>query len=61
MLNAINADHCWKSPGGGSKKQYCHPFQLNKCDNKSCRYLHEIDPAATERANFCPESKERNR
>jgi hypothetical protein len=58
--NSINAITAGKSLGGGSKKQYCYPFQLNKCDNKSCRYLHEIDPAATERAKlYKPENKEK--
>jgi hypothetical protein len=58
--NSFNAITAGKSPGGGSKKQYCFPFQLNKCDNKSCRFLHEIDSAATEKAKlYKPESKER--
>jgi hypothetical protein len=58
--NSINAITAGKSPGGGgSKRQYCYPFQLNKCVNKGCRFLHEIDPEATERAKlYKPEGKE---
>lgn len=51
--NSINALTSGKNPGGScNKKQFCYPYQLGKCTNKKCRYLHEIDSEATDRAKL---------
>jgi hypothetical protein len=56
--NSLNAITTGKSPGGGgSRKRYCYAFQLNKCVTKGCKFLHEIDPEATERAKLYNKSE----
>jgi hypothetical protein len=48
---SINAMTTGKSVNGGYvKKLYCFPYQLGNCSSKECKYLHEKDAKAAERA-----------
>jgi hypothetical protein len=48
-INAINTG----KQGGGAVKLYCFPFQLGDCSSKDCKFLHEKNVEAAERAkNF---------